>query len=171
MGGFSQSPKPQPCRTWPLLKVLLNCRVCQPLAGHLAHSRLLLDSFGFQQQRPETYQLAPGSSALQPSQPPTLDTELRVYAGQGENQGPLHHTLPEGRLGTPSALSTCQAVQWQRVGLPFTPRPQPLWHSCLPRNREFSLIPIIRVPGQTNSLIQMSPGPQSHSLWGFSLYC
>lgn len=45
----------------------------------------------------------------------------------------------------------------------------PLWRSHLPGNGEFSLIPIIRVPGQTNSLIQMSPGPQSHSLWGFSL--
>lgn len=28
----------------------------------------------------------------------------------------------------------------------------------LPGNGEFSFIPIIRAPGQTNSLIQMSPG-------------
>lgn len=85
----------------------------------------------------------------------------------GKPWGPLQRALPEGHLGTPSALSSLPNGPVATRGPAFPPR---LWHSRLPGNGEFSFIPIIRVPGQTNSLIQMSPGPQSHSLLGFSLY-
>lgn len=69
-------------------------------------------------------------------------------------------------LGTSSALSTCQTVQWQRLGLSFLP------HSgiAVSQETEFSFIPIIRVPGQTNSLIQMSLGVTITFSLGFFLY-
>lgn len=54
----------------PPLKRLPNGKACQHPAGPVAHSSPLFDSFCFQQQRPETFQLEQGSSEAWPPQAP-----------------------------------------------------------------------------------------------------
>lgn len=85
-GGLSQSPELQLCRSWPLLKVLPTCRARQHLARHTVGP--LFDSFGFQQQRPEIFQLEKGFSEAQPSQAPTQGTGLRCALDKGRSWGP-----------------------------------------------------------------------------------